>query len=178
MVKLRLAVLGLALALPGLPALADEFSGPTAGRLAPADEYFGRMKMSVLGIANTIRDAGKRLEEGSSPNDMLRGPLYFAVDAIRDWEHKYPSDHWIPRDLMALETVYLRAGSQESYAMARRTAHWIAADYPGSPEAHRALAAVGEERPSYGVARRPTYAADRPSYAQDADDSDDDGGER
>jgi hypothetical protein len=174
MVKLRLAVLGLALALPAAPvlALADDIGvSSAAGRLAPADEYFGHMKMSVLGIANTIHDAGRRLDEGASPEDMLRGPLYFAVDALRDWERKYPNDHWIPRDLLALERVYMRAGSQESQAMARRTARWLLADYPESFEAREARVAVGEiERPSY-AGTVPTYA----HTADDENDQDDDG---
>ena len=32
--------------------------------LAPADEYFGRYNLSVLGIANNIRDAGTRIDTG------------------------------------------------------------------------------------------------------------------
>jgi hypothetical protein len=164
MVKLRIAVLGLVLAVTGAPALADEFGASSHSRLAPADEYFGRAKMSVLGIANTIRDAGRRLDEGGSPSAMLQGPLFLAVDAIRDWERKYPSDHWIPRDLLALEMVYLRGGTQQSFGLARRTAAWIAMDYPNSQEAQRARVAVG-------TPERPSYAHDAVSVDEDVDSS-------
>jgi hypothetical protein len=119
--------------------------------------------MSVLGIANTIRDAGRHLQEGASPQETIDGPLHLAAEAIRDWENKYPDDHWIPRDLLALEYVYLRAGSRETADLARRTAGWIVADYPNCEEAHRAQVAVGG---------RVTTA--RPTYAVDA--SDDEGG--
>jgi hypothetical protein len=164
MVKLRLAVLGLALAVTGAPALAHEFGSSPTSLLAPADEYFGRAKMSILGIANTIRDAGRRLDQGGSPSAMLQGPLFLAVDAIRDWEHKYPSDHWIPRDLLALEMVYLRGGTRESFGLARRTAAWIATDYPNTQEAQRARVAVG-------TPERPSYAHDAVSADEDVDDS-------
>jgi hypothetical protein len=164
MVKLRLAVLGLALAVTGAPALAHEFGSSPTSLLAPADEYFGRAKMSILGIANTIRDAGRRLDQGGSPSAMLQGPLFLAVDAIRDWEHKYPSDHWIPRNLLALEMVYLRGGTRESFGLARRTAAWIATDYPNTQEAQRARLAVG-------TPERPSYAHDAVSADEDVDDS-------
>jgi hypothetical protein len=68
-----------------------------APKVAPADEYFGRMKMSILGITNTIRDTGMR--EGFDPANASKyyGGLAFTEDAIEDWAQKYPQDSWIPR---------------------------------------------------------------------------------
>lgn len=42
--------------------------------LAPADEYFGRMRMSILGSRLALVD-----------------------DALRDWRAHYPRDTWLPR---------------------------------------------------------------------------------
>lgn len=112
--------------------------------LAPADEYFGRYNMSVLGIANSIRDAGKRADEGSNATSMLNGPLAFAADAVRAWEAKYPSDPWIPRDLLALESVYVRIHTDASLTLAVRTQKWLASDYPRSEAAEQGRLALDE----------------------------------
>jgi hypothetical protein len=125
-VKLRLAVLVLASALCA-PAAAQNMP---MSALAPADEYFGHYKISVLGIANMIRDVGRRLEDGRDAGSMIDGPLSLVADAIRDWEHAYPRDPWIAKDLLALEVVYLRAQAPEAMTLARRTEAWLVRDYP------------------------------------------------
>lgn len=68
-----------------------------APKVAPADEYFGRMKMSILGITNSIRDTGTR--EGFDPTHASQyfGGLLLTENALLDWAHKYPQDSWIPR---------------------------------------------------------------------------------
>jgi hypothetical protein len=66
-------------------------------KVAPADEYFGRMKMSILGITNSIKDTGIR--EGNDPANAGKyySGLAFTEEALEDWAHKYPQDSWIPR---------------------------------------------------------------------------------
>jgi hypothetical protein len=145
--KLPLLLLSLAFAGPAIPALAEDASpyGAVPMRaLAPADEYFGRARMSVLGIANTIRDAGLRLDEGAAPPSMVDGPLAFVADAIRDWERQFPRDPWIARDLYALETVYLRAHTEQAFTLARATETWLIRDYPESPHTRDARIALGD----------------------------------
>ena len=62
--------------------------------LAPADEYFGRMKMSVLGIRNALDGLERRVESG----DRSVGSMLALVDdAISDWRAKYPHDTWLGR---------------------------------------------------------------------------------
>lgn len=141
----RLALLGAAFLAATAPAVAQ--SVPMSA-LAPADEYFGHYRLSVLGIANTIRDVGRRLEEGANPPSLLDGPLSFAADAIAAWEHAYPRDPWIAKDLLGLEVVYLRVPSAQGRQLAKRTAAWLARDYPDAAaalEGRRVLAdALGE----------------------------------
>ncbi len=65
-------------------------------KLAPADEYFGHMKMSPIEITNRISDA----ERGGSSYNVLS----LTQNAIEDWTHKYPADPWIPsRELRIAE---------------------------------------------------------------------------
>ena len=141
MVSLRFAVLLTALGCAGLPAAAAARDVPVSA-MAPADEYFGHARLSVLGIANTIRDAGTRIHEGADPASMTSGPLSFIPEAIRDWERQYPDDPWIARDLYGLEIVYLRAQTPEGDRHARETADWLIRDYPDSEPAEDAQLAV------------------------------------
>ena len=67
------------------------------GGLAPADEYFGRMKMSVLGIRNALDGIERRAAGGDRNYAAMGGQLAWVDDAMRDWESKYPRDTWLPR---------------------------------------------------------------------------------
>jgi hypothetical protein len=146
--KFRIVAFVFALAVPGAPGVAaDEGAAlePVPMRaLAPADEYFGRARLSVLGIANTIRDAGARLDEGAAPASMVDGPLWFVEDALRDWERQFPRDPWIARDLYALELAYVRVRAPQGTALARKSATWLCRDYPDSPFVRDARLALGD----------------------------------
>ena len=145
--KLRLALMSLALVIPGVPAFADDETSQVLvpmRELAPADEYFGRARLSVLGIANIIRDSGNRIEGGATPVSMIDGPLSFVGDAIHDWEQQFPSDPWIARDLYRLDLVYLRAHTPQAMELARKTTAWLERDYPDAPQADQAQLAFDE----------------------------------
>jgi hypothetical protein len=64
--------------------------------VAPADEYFGRMKLSILGIGNIMHDA--KLREAYDPAHAADNynKLASAEDALEDWAAKYPQDTWLP----------------------------------------------------------------------------------
>lgn len=63
---------------------------------APADEYFGRMKLSFLGIDNTFRDQAIRAGD-HSVNPTVTGPVGWAEDALHAWEQKYAKDPQLAR---------------------------------------------------------------------------------
>ena len=56
-------------------------------RVAPADEYFGRMKMSILGIRNQLHDLDLRLHYTPEKSEDVMGSAAFVEDALHDWEH-------------------------------------------------------------------------------------------
>jgi hypothetical protein len=64
--------------------------------VAPADEYFGRMKLSILGIGNIMHDT--KLREAYDPSHAADNyaKLSLAEDALEDWAAKYPQDTWLP----------------------------------------------------------------------------------
>jgi hypothetical protein len=120
----RLAFIAAIFAALLAPAAAEDLSN-----LAPADEYFGRFQLSVLGIANAIRDAGTKLEQGADPDAVVAGPLDVASDAIVAWEQAYPQDPWIAKHLLALETAYLKVPTPAGHELAVKTLAWLANDY-------------------------------------------------
>jgi hypothetical protein len=144
-VKLRLALCIAAFFGMLAPAMAQD----SQRGLAPADEYFGHYNLSVLGIANTIRDADVRLDGGGDAHAMLSGPLSFVSDAIKDWEQKYPSDPWIAKDLLALEAVYLHVPTDDGFRLASQTEAWLIADYPDTDYASRGRSQLADNRIPY-----------------------------
>lgn len=128
----------------------------TTDGLAPADEYFGKFQLSILGIANTIRDAGLRAESGGAPQTMIDGPLAFATDAIKAWEIRYPRDPWIAKDLLALENVYLRLPPDAGFKLAAKTEAWLVSAYPSTSYAATGRAQIAQIAPD---AARPALPA-------------------
>jgi hypothetical protein len=123
------------------PVVAEQYSYQPSD-LAPADEYFGRFQLSVLGVSNTLRDAGIHLQLGDDPQPIVDGALASAADAIRAWERTYPRDPWIRRDLLLLVRDYVLAQTDESHARAVATESWLVQDYPNCVEARDAESAL------------------------------------
>ena len=63
---------------------------------APADEYFGKMKMSYLGMNNTFRDTAITAGDHST-NAALVAKIALAEDALEAWGRKYPRDPQLAR---------------------------------------------------------------------------------
>jgi len=78
---------------------------------APADEYFGPFKESILEIRNRLVSF-----ERDTSWDLARHVR--AIDnvevSIEDWYRKYPRDPWIRGFTIRLERVYARAHAQRS----------------------------------------------------------------
>lgn len=79
-----------------------------ATRVAPADEYFGHLKMSILGIRNQLRDLETRSAWRGENKRNLLGKATFIEDAMREWAEKYPADPWLPQFRRRLDLCYIR----------------------------------------------------------------------
>ncbi len=141
-VRRAFAVLAVFLAASVAPAFAQDAT------LAPADETFGHFNLTVLGVANAIRDTGARIDAGSDPRTLVTGPLAFATDAMHAWEDKYPSDPWIAKDLLALEAVYVKIPTDDALRLAAHTEAWLLADFPASPYVAKARDLLAAAAPS------------------------------
>jgi hypothetical protein len=85
---------------------------------APGDEYFGRMKMSYLGIDNTYKDGA--ISAGAYTIDpRLIAKLDFATEALRRWAAKYPNDPQLARSyflgVQVLRKVYTQPEQQTTW---------------------------------------------------------------
>ena len=85
---------------------------------APGDEYFGRMKMSYLGIDNTYKDGA--ISAGAYTTDpKLIAKLDFATEALQKWAAKYPNDPELARSyylgVLVLKKVYTRPEQEQTW---------------------------------------------------------------
>jgi hypothetical protein len=87
--------------------------------LAPADEYFGQLKMSVLGIRNELNSLERRAAGGERNVGAMSGKLAFVDDAMRDWRRRYPRDNWLPR----YEAQRARVAALIAYGTAPQAPH-------------------------------------------------------
>ena len=98
---------------------------------APADEYFGPFKESILGIRNHIADLERKAN--SELADAVRGMDNVEI-ALEDWHAHYPRDSWLPGFLDRMVHVYGRAHllqsqkCKQAYAMLER-------EFPNSTQA-------------------------------------------
>ncbi len=88
--------------------------------LAPADEYFGQLRMSVLGIRNELNGLERRAASGDRNVASMSGKLAFVDDAMRDWRAHYPRDTWLPR----FEAERARVASLIALGASPRTARF------------------------------------------------------
>jgi hypothetical protein len=105
-------------------------------KVAPADEYFGRLKLSILGIRNTIKDMGLKADaDPAHAVGSVMGAVALTEDAMHDWEKKYPADSWIPPAILSLERLYAKVDSDEARTHAKLAMVWLVHDYPKSAPA-------------------------------------------
>jgi hypothetical protein len=114
-------------------------------KAAPADEYFGPLGLSVIGIQNSLTHAAIRLDRiGQGDGDALHS-VGLVEKSIRDWETRYPGDVWLPKTVLALHRVYRRIASQAAEERAMDCAAWLLAKYPDSGEARTLRAELAGE---------------------------------
>jgi len=119
-----------------LPASADTHSAT-----APADEYFGPQKISVLGVRTMLDRATTRLDYGVGNDDATVHSVELAETTMHAWQTRYPNDYWLPRMYAKLQTIYARMSSPQTKLRAADIASLLIVSFPSSNEA-RAMRAV------------------------------------
>ncbi len=100
-------------------------------KMAPADEYFGKLKLSFLGINNTFRDTS--ISAGAHTTDAaLARKIDFAIDALNDWQRKFPHDPQLARTYflaqITLKKLWLEPYQDKAWAYMQH----IVAAYPAT----------------------------------------------
>lgn len=85
---------------------------------APGDEYFGRMKLSYLGINNTFHDDSIRAGAYTTDSRMISS-VNFADEALHAWERKYPHDPQLARSyylaFLMYEKIWTKPGQDKAW---------------------------------------------------------------
>lgn len=74
--------------------------------LAPADAYFGREKLSPLGIRHTTLTLKDDLHHNRQQPEAIEHKAEFVEDALDDWATRYPHDPWIASAAWQLGTLF------------------------------------------------------------------------
>jgi len=125
-----------------------------------ASEHFGRAKMNAAEIASTIAAMDQRITGDSTKIPTIFGPLSFVEDALYDFGKKYPDDSAVPRDLFALESLYLKLPPDQGGTFAKQIAGWLHKDYAKSTYAARGHEALDKTSPATGDTVAGTAAPD------------------
>ena len=118
------------LAALSLCAFATCTASAAASTSAPADEYFGRYHLSILGIRNAIFDMTTRAHGDSSKAAAFLNSAELTEDAIHQWQARYPQDAWLPKTIFSLERLYISLGTQEAAERAVATSAWLDKSFP------------------------------------------------
>ena len=114
------------------PATTSHSATQPAPKLAPVDEYFGKMKLSPLGINNTIHDASMHVKYDQADAGRYYTSLEWAEDALHDWAHKYPQDTWLPGRAYFMSHVFWQMHTAEADAAADRCRALLFTQFPAS----------------------------------------------
>jgi hypothetical protein len=109
-----------------------------------ASEQFGRAKMNAAEIASTIAAMDGRVTADATKIPTIFASLAGVEDALYDFSRKYPTDSAVPRDLYALEILYLKLPPEQGATFARQIAGWLRKDYPKTAYATRASDAIAK----------------------------------
>jgi hypothetical protein len=105
--------------------------------LAPADEYFGRMGFSILGIENQLKHINYMLDYNYGNRES--GEMVLVAESIDDMHKVYPRDRDLPMLLYWAYTTLQRMSDQPSREAASHLRAILTVEYHDSTEARKLL---------------------------------------
>lgn len=105
--------------------------------LAPADEYFGKMGYSILGIENQLKHINFMLDYQYGNRESAETVL--VAESIDDMHKVYPRDRDLPMLLYWCYTTLQRMTDAESRQAAAHLRSILTVEYQDSPQARKVL---------------------------------------
>ena len=105
--------------------------------LAPADEYFGQMGYSILGIENELKHINFMLDYNYGNREAAQTVL--VAQSIDDMHKVYPRDRDMPMLLYSCLTTLKRMDSDDAKAAAAHLRSILTVEYQDSPQARKVL---------------------------------------
>jgi hypothetical protein len=130
--------------------------------LAPADEYFGRLKLSPFGIRHKIFALKDDLHHARFHPDSIQHDALLIEDALRDWFTRYPDDPWLPATAWNLATLYEELPGSDAQSRAVAALRFVHDSFSDTPYAQYAAKDLGR---GVGVRPWPHWAGSPPSVA-------------
>jgi hypothetical protein len=101
---------------------------------APADEYFGRMKLSYLGMNNTFHDAAIMSGDHTIDRNIVRR-VEDADNALSEWAKKFPHDPQLARTYFlaigAEKRIWLKPNQERAWIYMNRIVQLFPTSYFG-----------------------------------------------
>jgi hypothetical protein len=104
---------------------------------APADEYFGRTGMSVLGMRNELHRLNAYLDAGWGDRESPAGVLL--AESVDDLHRVYPRDHELPALLLATYKALQRIQTTEARKSAGLMRTILTVEYQDTQQARELL---------------------------------------
>jgi hypothetical protein len=98
---------------------------------APGDEYFGRLKISYLGIDNTFKDGAISAGAYTIDPNLIK-KLMFADEALTRWASKYPNDPQLARSYFLGIQVFRKVYTQPGQDVAWHYIQILVTKYPNT----------------------------------------------
>ncbi len=127
----------------------------TVNNAAPADKYFGKLKMSALRIRYEIAQIKNDYEfHRRMPDDVLH-LLSFTEDAYYQWAAAYPKDAWLPSTGYNLAKLFEELPSYAARNSAVRALQFVRTHFKNT---RYSKASVAELQRGIPVRREPAWA--------------------
>ncbi len=101
---------------------------------APGDQYFGRLKLSYLGINNTFHDETIRAGAYTTDPSIIHD-VSFADEALNQWSHLYPNDPQLARTyflaIQLYKKIYTQSAQQKAWSYMQLLVHRFPTTYFG-----------------------------------------------
>jgi len=120
-------------------------------KLAPADEYFGPLRMSGLAIRMRIDVLGRRYHARTESDDDLLHDAGDVETALHLWFGRYPRDTWLSPTAFHLAQLYAVIQTPVARARASAAFRFVDASFGATHDAHLARLRIAQGFPALHV---------------------------